>query len=122
MEEILEQFNAWFSSQISYSEAQQKILLADDRADEAALEKIRANVFDIFRTILSVAVKTGKGNSDAVRRFFLLKAEQIPESWAVSYNCAKRHDDAEKMYIESIKLDTIREIKIKFSELWEGIT
>ena len=47
-------------------------LRADDRADEAAFEKIRANVYDSFRTVLSVAEKTCGDEEDAVHDFFEL--------------------------------------------------
>ena len=95
-------------------------MLADDRGDEAVFEKVRANVYDIFRTILSVAVKTCDGVEEAVRRFFLQRAEQIPSGWAASYEKAKQHDDPVKMQIEQIKLDTVGEIKEYFVRVWEG--
>ena len=118
MEKKLEQLNEWFGKQItSCGEAHQK-LLADDRTDEANFEKIKSNVYDIFHTILTVAVKTGKGDASTVKRFFQQKTEQIPANWVTAYNKAKENGNAEQMLIESIKLDTIQEIKQKFSEIW----
>lgn len=112
--------NHYFDNQISLCGQRNQTLLADDRTDEATFEKIKANVYDIFRTILSVAVETGKDDSEAVRRFFLLKAEQIPSSWEAAYQKAKRHDNAVDMRIEQIKLDTIKEIRETFTKIWEG--
>lgn len=77
-------------------------------------------MYDIFRTILSVAVKTGKEDPEVVRCFFIQKAEQIPSSWAAAYDKAKAHRNTVKMQIEQIKLDTIGEIKDSFAEIWEG--
>ena len=47
----------WLEEKIRRCGRRSQTLRADDRADEAAFEKIRANVYDIFRTILSVAEK-----------------------------------------------------------------
>ena len=97
-----------------------KKLLDDERTDEATFEKVKANVYDIFRTILSVAVKTSKGDPDAVRRFFVQKTEQIPSSWVTAYDKAEQHNDTVKMRLEQIKLDTIGEIRENFAKTWEG--
>lgn len=119
MEMKLEGFAAWIKEQIEKCEKEQKILFEDDRADEAVFERIKANVYDIFSTILSVGVKAGKGDLNEVKRFFLAKTEQIPANWRESYEKAKEQDDAEKMQIEAIKLETIKRIKEKFELLVE---
>ena len=119
IEQKISKLNSYFDKQISLCEQCSKKLLADDRKDEAVFEKVKANVYDIFRTIFSVAVKTDKGDSEAVRRFFILKIQQIPSNWATAYNQAKKHDDADKMQIEQIKLDTVSEIKEIFTAIWE---
>lgn len=87
----------------------------------ATFEMVKANVYDIFRAILSVAVKTCKGDPDAVQRFFVQKAEQIPSSWSAAYDKAKQHNDAVKMCLEQVKLDAIGEIKENFAKIWEGV-
>ena len=61
-----------------------------------------------------------EGDPDAVRRFFVQKTEQIPSSWVTAYEKAKQHNDAVKMRLEQIKLDTIGEIKENFAKIWEG--
>lgn len=119
IEQRTEKLNRYFDGEISVCEQRNKQLLADDRRDEAAFEKVKANVYAIFRTILSVAVKTGKGDSEAVRRFFILKIQQIPSNWTTAYNQAKQYDDVVKMHIEQIKLDTVHEIREMFAAIWE---
>ena len=118
MERKIEKMNTYFEEQIALCARRREALLSDDRSDEANFEKIRANVFDIFRTILSVAVKTGK-TEKAVGRFFLLRAEQIPASWKFSLDTAIRHGNAVKVQIESIKLAAMDEIRKTFLEIWE---
>ncbi len=120
IEQKVSKLNRYFEEQIAMCNQRNKKLLDDERTDEAAFEKVKANVYDIFRTILSVAVKTSKGDPDAVRRFFVQKTEQIPSSWVTAYDKAKQHNDTVKMCLEEIKLDTIGEIKENFAKTWEG--
>ena len=120
IEQNVSKLNDYFNDQIAVCDRRNKELLADERMDEATFETVKANVYDIFRTILSVAVKTCKGDPGAVQRFFVQKAEQIPSNWTVSYEKAKENNDAIKMQIEQIKLDTIHEIRENFAKIWEG--
>ncbi len=121
MEDKFEQFTQWIEEQISNCTNRQKALMEDDRTDEAVFEKIKINVYDIFSTILSVAAKTANGDAAAAKKFFLTKAEQIPANWSASYEKAAANQDAEKMQIETLKLDTIEQIKAKFCEIWEAL-
>ncbi len=118
MKTKIETMNSYFDEQIAACAARSQALLADDRTDESNFEKIRANVYDIFRTMLSVAVAAGKGDANAVRSFFLQKAELLPASWRASLEKANQHGDAAKAQIELIKLDTLAKIKDKFSTVW----
>lgn len=111
--------NSWFEERIAQCERRGSELLADDRADEAMFEKVRANVYGIFRTVLDVAVKSSGGDGESVRSFFVKRAEVIPSGWAASYEKAAEHGDTVKMQIERIKLDTIDEIKEYFAKVWE---
>lgn len=120
MEQKLSQMDRYFEEQIAICHRRGQALLADGRADEAAFEKVRANVFGIFRTVLSVAAKSGGGDPDAVRRFFAQKAGQIPASWAAAYGKAKQHNDTARMHLEQIKLGTAAEIRENFAKIWEG--
>lgn len=120
IEQKVSKLNRYFEEQIAMCNQRNKKLLDDERTDEATFEKVKANVYDIFRTILSVAVITSKGDPDAVRRFFVQKIEQIPSSWVTAYDKAKQHNDTVKMCLEEIKLDTIGEIKENFAKTWEG--
>ena len=120
IDQKVSKLNTYFDRQISLCQQRNKALLADDRMDEADFEKIRANVYDIFRTILSVAAQSAKNEPEKISQIFALKAEQIPSNWSMAYEKTKQHDDAVKMKIEQIKLDTIREIKTAFIQIWEG--
>jgi len=98
---------------------QRKKLLNDDRNDEATFEKIKANIYEIFQKMLSLAIRKSGENERAIRAFFLEKLEQIPATWTVSYEKAVMHGDTETMHIEKIKLDVVQEIKVACSSIWE---
>lgn len=111
----------YFDEQIAACKQRSEILAVDDRMDEANIEKVRANIYDIFKTILSAAERVCGTDDAAKRHFFLQKAEQIPESRRAAYENAEKHEDAEKMLIERTKLDTIQEIQDKFIQVWEEV-
>lgn len=119
IDQKVSKLNTYFDRQIFLCQQRNKELLADDRMDEATFEKIKANVYDIFRTILSVAAKTAKNDPEKLKQSFTLKAEQIPSNWRIAHEKAKQHEDVVKMKIEQIKLDTIDEIKDTFIQIWE---
>lgn len=119
MKKKIDELTAFFDAGIACCAKREKELIADERKDEANFEKIRANVYNIFHTILGVAVKTCGEDAGAVRSFFLKQLDQIPASWSAAYEAAKQHGDDEKLQIEEIKLAVVREIRTEFSKIWE---
>ena len=122
MNEQQRKFESYLDEQITACRQRSKLLAEDARIDEGNFEKIRANVCEIFKTILSVAERVCGTDDSAKRSFFLQKAEQIPASWAASYEKAKRNGDTGKMHIERVKLDTIQEIKDMCIQIWGEAT
>lgn len=118
MKEKQSKFQNFFEEQITLCEQRYSQLLADGRGDEATFEKIKGNIYDIFRTVLSVAVKTCADDAEAVGGFFRLRIEQIPSSWELAYEKAKEHNDVNRMHLEQTKLDVVRQIKEQFTEIW----
>ena len=117
----IEKLNRYFEACIEKCNVDGQRLMADERMDEANFEKVKANVYDIFRTMLAVGQKMGKEDPDEVKAFFLGKLAQIPSNWALSYDQARAHGDVVKMHIEQIKLDTVGEIRAQFEKIWEEI-
>lgn len=110
------EMDRWLEERILRCGRRSQTLRADDRADEAAFEKIHANVYDIFRTVLSVSEKTCGGEEDAVRDFFARRAQTIPAGWAAAYEKAKEHHDPVRLQIEKLKLDTVGEVRTQFKK------
>lgn len=113
-------FQKFFEEQIALCEQRGGQLLADGREDEATFEKIKGNIYDIFRTVWAVAVKSC-ADDEQVEGFFRLRLEQIPASWLMAYEKAKEHDDVSKMHLEQTKLDAVQRIREEFTRIWEGV-
>lgn len=109
---------SFFEEKIADCKKRMNELFADERSDEANFEKIRVSVYEIFKTILAVAVKSAKDDSVGIQQFFFMKVEQIPANWKEAYNIANQHEDSERMHIERIKLETSDEIRNMFTKIW----
>lgn len=118
MNEKIEHMNAYFETQISCCAQREQALLAGGRADEASFEKVRANIYDVFRTVFAVAVKTGGEEEETVGQFFLAKMQTIPENWRTACAQAEQHGDTVRAQIEHIKLETLAEIQAHFAAVW----
>ena len=119
MNQKSEKFTAYFDAAIAGCAEREKTLIADDRKDEAVFEKIRANVYNIFRSVLEVAVQTCGEDAEKIRDFFLKRVELIPVSWHAAHETAKQHNDTAKVQIEEIKLAVVQEIRAEFTKIWE---
>ena len=117
-ERKITQMNEFFDKRTEVCKAQEQALKEDARFDEAVFEKVKANVFEIFKTVLEAGVKTSKGDFTKLEEFFRGKLEQIPENWRVSLRKAEENDDTAKAYMENIKLEVLGEIKATFDEIW----
>jgi len=88
----------------------------DLRKDEAVFEKVRENVYDIFRTVLNVAEKQHGDDEEAIRSFVASRLRQIPSSWRQSLEAARQHGDTQKALMEEIKLSVIDDITAVFEQ------
>lgn len=113
---------SYFADRIAQYKKLAQELTLDDRADEAVFAKVQMNVYDIFNTIFSVAVKTSGQDDQKIVQFFLTRIQQIPQSWYTALTNAKKHGETEKAHIERIKLDVVAEIQKEFEKIWEVST
>jgi len=101
----------FFEQRISACANEQKRLQEEGYGDEANFEKIKANVYDIFRRVLSAGMKQYGNDRPGIYGFLRERLEQIPSGWSAAYEKAREHDDVENMHIESIKLGIVQDIK-----------
>ncbi len=118
--EIIESMMNYLSESENLHNSAAKALAADSRGDEAAHEKIRANVFGIFRAILETAIKL-KGEGSEALEFFATKLRDIPSSWRTALSTAREKGNSEAALVEKLKLQSVSEIEKAFAERKGGI-
>lgn len=111
--EQMNTFLTYLEEQISLCKEKEEKLKKEQRTDESIFEKIRGNVFDIFKTIFTVAMKKESDEASA-NAFFVKKLEEMSKSWKVAFDKAAEHNDTEKMQAEHIKLEAVEEIRKVF--------
>ncbi len=119
MEEKITAFSEFLDERVAACAQRADALRADGRTDEVTFEKVRGNIYDIFRTVLRVASEQCGTDGDALRRFFAERIEQIPASWRASLEKAESHADTAKAHLEQLKLDAVRDIEAHFARIWE---
>lgn len=92
-------------------------LIADDRRDEANFEKIRANIFQIVKTILQASARISQEESERVG-FLETKLALFQETWEGYLRKAKEHGDDLKIVQEQTRLEALAEIRDTFQKIW----
>ncbi len=111
-------FMKYLNNSIIAVQKKEQELIASERKDEANLQKIKANIYGICRTIYEVVVKTKQEN--VVAEEYKNKLDNLPKNWVESYEKAKLHNDVEKILIEETKLEVLKEVKEKFRTFVES--
>lgn len=65
---------SWLEARIADCTEKRSQLISDERTDEANFEKVKGNIYDIFKTVLSVARNNCGEDFSAVKDFFSQKA------------------------------------------------
>ena len=111
-----EQFMDWLAQCAEECERRRASLAAEGRADESTFERIRYNVYDLFRTTVS-ALHRAEPDEEAAWWLFERRLKDIPATWQRSHDLAELHGDAKKAHIERIKLDAAEDIRRFYAEL-----
>ncbi|QSX04830.1 hypothetical protein JYG23_08950 [Sedimentibacter sp. zth1] len=102
-------------------------LIKDNRKDEADLEKIKANIYDIFTTMVTATEKQinnkkilseeEKYNDFCIS--YLKIFDKIPASWRAKLEKAKKNNAVIESVIEEVKLSVADELRNIFKKLME---
>lgn len=103
-----ENFIAYLDSKILDVKEEEKALIASDRKDEANFCKIKANVYDICKTLYNVSVK--QCDAEHVNEDYLKRVNHLLDVWKEAYEKVKAHNVAEKIVVEEVKISTIEEV------------
>ncbi|MBQ1840785.1 MAG: hypothetical protein II128_05555 [Atopobiaceae bacterium] len=113
MEELMRELEAKVAKATQSAAA----LKAEDRIDDANLEKIRANVYGIFVSVLQAAAKQSSDEAER-RAFFERNLERIPSGWRIARDKAEERGDTVRLVQEDVKLAALDEVEQAFRELW----
>ena len=58
IDQKISKLNSWFEEKIALCSKHNQELNMDGRTDEAIFEKVKANIYDIFRTVLSSTTRS----------------------------------------------------------------
>ena len=111
----MNEFILYLENSIEEAQKKEQELVATERKDEANLQKIRANIYGICRTVYEVVAKNKTGAE--LKKEYRNKLDNLPKNWVESYEKAKLHNDVEKVLIEETKLEVLREVKEKLQNL-----
>lgn len=93
-------------------------LNTDERNDDATFIKVKKNVLDIFRVIMSVGIKKFDSDEEKVSEFLKERLTQIPNNWRSSFYKASINGKVQTAHLEKIKLETVAEIELVFKQIW----
>ena len=108
----MEAFMKYLEEKTDACKAEIAALQAEGRMDDAAFAKVRANIYDICRTVTDVHVNRTKAGKPAVQA----QLDRFEAGWSEALAQAKIHGDAKAAAVEEIKLQTLREINVRFAE------
>ena len=111
-----DQLMDWLAQRAEECEGRRASLAAEGRTDESTFERIRYNVYDLFRTTVSALHRAEPVEKDAWW-LFERRLKDIPSTWQRSHDLAELHGDTEKAHIERIKLDAAEDIRRFYAQL-----
>ena len=89
-------------------------LIAENRKDEAAMIRIRANIAGIGKTVWQVVERTEKAEDR--KRVYCAKMDALRAAWEESRTRAEKYADQDKVVIEELKLDQLEKVLDAFEE------
>jgi hypothetical protein len=114
---IMEELRKALEAKVAEAAQSAAALTAEDRIDDANLEKIRGNVYGIFVSVLQAAEKQSSDNLNQ-RELFERSLERIPSGWRLARDKAWKRGDTVRLVQEDVKLAAIDEVEQAFHELW----
>lgn len=123
MKELITKYLAYIEENISVCEKRCLELKAEERSDEGNLEKVKGNIYTIFKAILvatekqitSVCYTNEQAAYEAFCQSFLQKFDTIPSSWKLNLEKAKKFEDTVTQVIEETKLAVADKMKETFT-------
>ena len=116
MDEMIRAYQDIVEGKMTASKEMEASLIAEERKDEANIERVRYNIYEVFVIMLNATKKTTKDKASFCESY-LKKFETIPASWRERLELARKHQDVETVLIEETKLKVVMELKNLFANL-----
>ena len=125
IETLVKQYTDLLNNKREESKIKCTTLSNDERNDEANLEKIKLNIYDVFNTLVGATHKqiSNKNYIDDETKYkafcdaYLQTFDKIPQSWRIKLEKAKDHNNTIDIVIEEAKLSVAEELKNIFTNL-----
>ncbi|MBQ7183187.1 MAG: hypothetical protein IJR97_04310 [Clostridia bacterium] len=108
----MEEFIRWLEVRAGEAKGDIARLKAQGRADDAAFQSVRANIYDacgaVTRTLIS---RPGAGVPAVWKQF-----EDFRAIWGAALGKAKQHGDQRSIVVEETKMAALEEIMARFRE------
>ncbi len=117
MTQLTENYQTTLTAWIKESKETAKKLEKDFKEDEANLEKIKLNVYDIFLKMFNLSLKKTE-SKDAFKSMYLKFHKTIPKNWHVARDKAREKESID-FYIEDLKIKTANKIESFFLSEWD---
>lgn len=111
----MSEFMDYLTASIEGCKEQEKKLAQEGREDEATLQKIRANIYDICKTMYRVW--SGLNLEKTATDSYPARLDSLRKSWQGAYDKARVHEAAENILVEETKLEVLTEVQKKFQTL-----
>lgn len=112
----MEPFTKYIESKKQELAARESALKAEHRQDEANLTRIRANIYDVCGTIYNVFHR--EKAKEEFESAYLKKLNELGKTWKEAADRAEAHGDVSGAVVGDIKLQTLRDVQEKFTEVW----
>jgi hypothetical protein len=116
METLKENYFEIIDKELLKCSNERKRLIDNSCRDEADLESIKMNIYNIFKQLFTSFSKKAS-DKEAFCRVYLPLFDKIPAEWKVSLEKARQHNDVKNIVIEEIKLSVADRLKAQFQSL-----
>ena len=107
----MEEFMKYLEAQIEAGKAEIAALEAADRKDDANFARVRANIYEVCKTVSTVHLTRGGGPA-AVKNLL----DRFAAQWGEALQKAKDHGDAKGIAVEETKLAALADVTARFTE------
>ena len=108
----MKDFIDYLTQQIETDKAEIVRLEAEGRQDEANFAKVRANIYDVCRTVTNALLDRPGAGKEAVKS----QLERFRTVWGAALEKTRENGDAKGIVVEETKLEALEDVISHFPE------